>query len=361
MHPREQVSLAAHTTLGVGGPARYWLEAEDDAAVVRALAWAAGRGLAVTTLGGGSNVLVADRGLDALVLRPRMLGLSVEREPDALVVEVGAGRAWDELVAWSVAEGAAGLECLSGIPGEVGAAPIQNIGAYGQEVGAVVLAVRVVDRATGATEEVPAARCAFGYRDSAFKREPGRSVVTAVRFRLALGRAAEPAPVAYAELATALGPGPRTLADVRRTVLELRRKKSMVHDPADENARSAGSFFVNPSVSAETALRVAELAAPLLGPGERMPRHPTSDGRVKLAAAWLIERSGLPRGTLRGRVGLSPRHALALGNRGGASAAELVAFAAEVRARVRERFGVALEPEVRLLGFTDEELRPLVA
>ena len=354
---RRRVPLAAHTTFGVGGAARFWVEAADTEAVAGALAWAEERGIAVEALGGGSNLLVADRGLDALVLRPRMREVRMERRDGELVVDAGAGHAWDDLVRLCVAEGAAGLECLAGIPGEVGAAPIQNIGAYGQEVSSAIESVSVVERPGGSLQTIARADCRFDYRQSRFKREPGRHVVVAVRLRLTFGGAPT---VAYPELASALAAAgkPQTLEHVRQTVIALRRNKSMVLDPSDENFRSAGSFFVNPTVDEATASAVEERAAAVC-PGQSPPRYAAGPGRVKLPAAWLIERAGMPRGTTRGRVGLSTRHTLAVVNRGGASAREIVAFAGEVRTRVRDAFGVALEPEVRLLGFEPHELAPL--
>jgi UDP-N-acetylmuramate dehydrogenase len=353
----DQVPLAERTTLGVGGPARHWCEARDEVAVARALAWAAERGLAVEVLGGGSNVVIADRGLDGLVLRARMAALRAHADGGALVVDAGAGLPWDDLVGWSVRAGVAGIECLSGIPGDVGAAPMQNIGAYGQELASVVESVRVVERASGAVHELDRAACRFGYRDSVFKHEAAdRYVVTGVRLRLEPG--AMPT-LAYAELARAVGESgePATLASVRRAVLGLRRAKSMLVEPDDENRRSVGSFFLNPVLDASAAEGVRARAR--LGAGEAMPSYPTPDGRTKLGAGWLIERAGMSRGTRRGRVGLSSRHALSIVNLGGASAAEIVAFAAEIRARVRDRFGVALEPEPRLLGFAPAEVASL--
>ncbi len=348
---RAGVPLAEHTTLAVGGPAAHYCEARDVADVREAIGWAGEHGRELVVLGGGSNVLVADRGLDALVLRVRTLGI-VEQGGR---VEVGAGTAWDELVAWTVARGYAGVECLSAIPGDVGAAPMQNIGAYGQEVAAVIERVHAVDRRDGSAVELDAAACRFGYRDSVFKAEAAeRYVVTRVDFRFGPGAPS----VAYAELERALAGNTPTLARVRDTVIALRRAKSMVLDPADENRRSAGSFFVNPTVSAAEADAVAARAAEV-APGQTMPRFDQRE-RAKLSAAWLIERAGLAKGTRRGPVGLSTRHTLAIVNYGGARAADVVAFAAEVRARVREVFGVTLTPEPRLYGFRPEEVAALV-
>jgi UDP-N-acetylmuramate dehydrogenase len=353
IEPERDVALAPRTTFEVGGAARFYFEAESAEEVKAALAWATERGLGVEVLGGGSNVIVADRGIDALVLRVRDRSRRVEREGDEVIVEAGAGHGWDALVGWSVAEDHAGIECMSGIPGDVGAAPMQNVGAYGQEVAETIERVSAIERASGAEALFDRAACAFSYRDSFFKRAGrGRYVVTAVRFRL---RPRGPATLRYPELTQTLGGGVDVpLKRVREAVIALRRSKSMVIDAEDDNRRSAGSFFLNPIVGEEEAERVASLA------GQEMPRFAVEAGRVKLSAAWLIERAGLIKGTVRGRVGISTRHSLAIVNRGGASAAELVDFAAEVRARVHDRFGVALAPEPRLLGFSTEEIAALV-
>jgi UDP-N-acetylmuramate dehydrogenase len=356
----------------VGGPARYFLEAQSERSVVDALAWARSRGAPVVVLGGGSNLLVADRGLDALVLRVAIRGVTCAApgtSPDDVIVEAGAGESWEALVARAVESGWAGIECLSGIPGDVGAAPIQNIGAYGQEVAETILRVRAVDRQSGEIIELDGASCGFGYRDSIFKREAkDRYAITSVTFKLRQGGAPT---VRYAELARKLesassnpagaAPPPSpSLAAVRAAVLELRRSKSMLLDPSDENGRSAGSFFMNPTLDAAAfeGVKARVDAAGVVGPGESMPAFPAAGGRVKLSAAWLIERAGLRKGTADGRVGLSTRHTLAIVNRGGATAAEILAFAQRVRATVLDRFGVALVPEPVLLGFTPDELGP---
>ncbi len=360
--PHEHVPLAPLTTLRVGGPARWLVEAATEAEVSDALAFARARALPTLVLGGGSNLLVADRGFAGLVLRVRCSGVRVETQGRTVLLDAGAGEPWDTIVARAVASGWAGIECLSGIPGDVGATPIQNVGAYGQEVAETVVRVRAVDRATGGVVELDGAGCGFGYRDSVFKREArDRYVIVAVRFALRAGAAPT---LRYAELAArfagrADGDHP-SLAEVRDAVLALRRAKSMVLDPGDENGRSAGSFFTNPTVDAAALPGVRERAAATLGPGEAMPEFPAAGERVKLSAAWLIERAGFHKGTSDGAVGISTRHALALVNKGGATAAELVAFAARVRAGVAARFGVALVPEPVLVGFLREETAGLV-
>lgn len=345
---RDGVPLAPLTTFELGGPAAHLTEATDDAAIVEALRWARARGLPVAILGGGSNVVVADTGFEGLVIRVATRGRSYRPLlPDgAVALTAAAGEPWDDLVAETVARGLAGLECLSGIPGLAGATPIQNVGAYGQEVSQTVRTVRVLDRETLATTELDAAACAFGYRDSRFKREPDRFVVLAVTFALRPGGA--PA-LRYPELAAALGgTATPTLSDARAAVLALRAKKSMVIAPGDPNRRSAGSFFMNPIVSTADADSVAARAG--VAP-DAMPRFPAGEGRVKLSAGWLIERAGFPKGTRRGPVGISTAHALALVNLGGARTAELLGLASEIQDAVRQRLGVELVREPVLLGF----------
>lgn len=345
------VPLAPLTTLGLGGPARFFARAEDEETVLEALRWADERGVAVFVLGGGSNLVVGDAGFDGLVLQAAPRGLAFAPAGGVTLVTAGAGQPWDALVADAVARALAGIECLAGIPGLVGATPIQNVGAYGQEVSETIRAVRVLDRRTRAVTELAAEACGFGYRDSAFKHAPDRHVVLAVTFALRPGGA--PA-LRYPELrdamaAQAVAP---TLAAVRDTVLGLRRRKSMVIDPDDENRRSAGSFFMNPVVAPEAADRVVgqALAEGLVTTAAQVPHFPVAGGRVKLAAGWLIERAGIAKGLRRGAVGVSSRHALALVHHGGGTTAALLALAREVRDTVEARFGVRLVPEPVLLG-----------
>ena len=341
----EDIPLAPRTTLELGGPARFYLAARDEATVGRALAWAAKRGIRVAILGGGSNLVVGDAGFDGLVVEMAQRGAVDRKESGHVAVTAAAGEGWDELVQRTVDAGLAGLECLSGIPGRVGASPIQNVGAYGQEVSETIRAVRVLDRRSLEVLDRSPRECAFAYRDSAFKREPDRFVVLAVTFALRPGGA--PA-VRYAELQRALADTPApSLAAVRDTVIALRRQKSMVIDPADANRRSAGSFFTNPIVSTEDAERVVRVALDegLVAQPEDVPRWPTDDGRVKLAAGWLIERAGVQKGERHGPVGISTRHALALVHHGGGTTAALLALAEAVAQKVRARFDVALERE----------------
>ncbi len=297
-------------------------------------------------------MVVADAGVDGLVVRMSQRGLARSEDGGETLWTVAAGEPWDSVVERAVAEGLAGLECLSGIPGTAGATPIQNVGAYGQEVSEVVARVRVLDRESLEVASLAPAECAFGYRDSLFRREPERFAVLAVSLRLAPGG---PPALRYPELQRAVadsGAGV-TLATVRRVVLALRRAKSMVLEAGDENRRSVGSFFVNPVFGeAEAEVVAARAAAAGVVPEPSgLPRFEVGGGRVKLPAGWLIERAGLVRGTRRGPVGLSSRHALALVHHGGGTAADLVALAREVRDRVAERFGVTLQPEPVFLGF----------
>ena len=327
--------------MGVGGPARYFVEAPDEATVREALAWARARGQALRILGGGTNLLVTDEGVDGLVLAVDLRGMSVHTTDEAVELTAGAGEPWDDLVRLTVERGWAGLECLSGIPGLVGATPIQNVGAYGQEVSETVVSVRALDTLDGAVHTLSPAECGFAYRNSVFKSgAPGRWVVLAVRYRLRPGGAPT---VRYPEVEqhlAARGLPAASLADVRASVLAIRRAKSMVLDPDDVNRRSCGSFFVNPIVSAEHADRLTAL-----GLEPPMPRWPQADGRVKLSAAWLIERAGFPRGYRKGSTGLSTRHALAIVAHDGARARDIRALARRLQEGIRTRFGVALVPE----------------
>jgi UDP-N-acetylmuramate dehydrogenase len=347
--PRERVPLAPLSTMGVGGPAPWYVEARDEPTVLAAVAWVQQRGLPVRVLGGGSNVVVADTGVDGLVLRVAIRGVAVRASGREVELTAAAGEPWDDVVSLAVEKGWAGLECLSGIPGLVGATPIQNVGAYGQEVSDTIVAVRALDRAARTVVSLPPTACGFGYRDSAFKsRTPDRHVILAVTYRLRPGGAPT---VRYAELVQHLagrGIETPTLGDVRESVLAVRRAKSMVLEPEDPNRRSCGSFFVNPVVPAAEAERIAAVAG-----DPTMPRWPEPDGgRVKLAAAWLVERAGFARGYADGPAGISTRHTLAIVAHEGARAADIVRVARRVRDAVLARFGVRLHPEPVFWGFT---------
>ncbi len=327
------VPLAPLTTLGVGGPAKRFAKLDQLHLVGAVVQSAKTAGWPVLVIGGGSNLVVGDAGWDGLVLQIALAGVHVERDGDHTLVWPRAGVVWDDFVGAAVDDKLAGIECLSGIPGLVGATPMQNVGAYGQEVADTIVSVRVYDRERDELATFTREQCRFGYRTSVF-RGSDRWIVLDVRFRLE--RSELSAPIRYAELANALGirEGERApLKTVRETVIALRRGKGMVVDPADPESRSAGSFFTNPIVDAQLAGRIGG------------PQWPQPDGRVKLSAAWLIEHAGFAKGDTRGRVGISRKHALALVNRGGATASELLALAREIQDRVREVHGVALCPE----------------
>ena len=301
--------------------------------------------------GGGSNLVIADEGFDGLLVRPDIRGYEWRQDGADTYVTVGAGEPWDPMVAACAGRGLTGVECLSGIPGTVGGTPIQNVGAYGQEVSETIAYLTAYDRLTDAACRLEHAECAFSYRMSRFKRdEPGRFVVCDVTFRM---RAGVPV-VQYPDLSDYLeGAGRRSpgVADVREAVLAVRRRKGMVIDPVDPDTRSVGSFFMNPLVPMQTCDDVAATA------GSRPPAYPASEGRAKLSAAWLIERAGFHRGDADGPVGISTKHSLALVNRGGATARDVLRFAARVKRRVLDHFGVNLRPEPVFVGFgADEDL-----
>jgi UDP-N-acetylmuramate dehydrogenase len=323
------VRLADLTTLGVGGVVDRVVEVEDAAELLAAVREADEAGRPLLLLGGGSNVVAPDDGWDGDVVAVRTRG--IERTGGQLIVQ--AGEPWDDVVAHAVEHQLAGIEALSGIPGSTGATPVQNVGAYGQEVAQTITAVRVYDRAEKSERSLPPDECGFAYRDSRLKREPGRFVVLDVTFEL--DRTPLSRPIGYAELAQKLGVeigGRAPLADVRETVIGLRRGKGMVLDPADPDSRSAGSFFTNPIVPADRAV-------------DGCPSWPAGDGQVKLSAAWLVQHAGFGRGTRDGHVGTSSRHSLALTTEPGATATELLAFADRIVATVQETFAVTLERE----------------
>jgi len=344
------VPLAAATTLGLGGPAKFYRSIFDEQDLLDAITFARDRALPLAPLGSGSNLVIADEGFPGLVVSMHDLrGISSRSVGDRVELTVAAGEPWDALVARTVEEGLAGFECLSGIPGLAGATPIQNVGAYGQEVSETITRVRTIDRVTAEVRERSNAECRFRYRHAIFKdAEAANEIVTSVTFSLVRGG---PPSIRYPELAKALGNGGRvhSLAYVRDTVLRLRRSKSMVIDPQDENRRSAGSFFTNPIVTNDEADDVARRAASL-GIEAPMPRFPYED-KTKLAAGWLIERAGFAKGMRRGPVGISSRHALALVHHGGGTTRDLVALAREIVLGVQARFGVRLHPEPVFLGF----------
>jgi UDP-N-acetylmuramate dehydrogenase len=331
----ENLPLAPLTTLGAGGPARYFLEAASEEQVRQGVDWAASRQLPLFVLGGGSNVLIADAGWPGLVLRIALRGVTQSGE----VFEAAAGEDWDALVARAVAGGYAGIECLSGIPGSVGGTPVQNVGAYGQEVSETITEVRALDRTSGGVVTLGNAGCGFRYRQSIFNSgERGRYIVLRVTYCLRPG--GEPR-IEYADLKAHFAGRRPILAETREAVRAIRHRKAMLIVEGDEDCRSAGSFFKNPVVP-ESAICNLQSA---------MPHWTAGPGQVKLAAAWLVENAGFPKGWRRGAVGISSKHSLALVNRGGATAAEILALAREIQERVAEQFGVRLEMEPVLVGF----------
>jgi UDP-N-acetylmuramate dehydrogenase len=336
------------TTLRLGGSPRRLVEARDEHEFVAAVREADAARESVLVLAGGSNVVVADEGFPGTVVRVLTRGIERREENGRVVLTAQAGESWEPFVGACVADELVGVESLAGVPGSIGATPIQNVGAYGQEVAQTVVSVRVLDRERDVVEELPAADAGFAYRSSAFKRTPGRWVVLAVTF--ALERRPLSGPLEYAELARALDVRPgqgAPLAEVREAVLALRRGKGMVIDPADPDSVSAGSFFTNPILGADAFARLEERA----GEAGRPPRFPETDERVKTSAAWLIERAGFTRGYGNPEgIAISSKHTLALTNRGAGTTAELVALAREIAGGVRERFGVELTPEPVLVG-----------
>lgn len=347
LHVEKNVPLAPLTTIGIGGPARFFVRATSVDEVREALHWAASRGEPLFILGGGSNLLISDDGFAGLVVRVDLRGTTVESEDEVATVKAAAGESWDAFVAFAVAKGWAGVECLSGIPGSVGATPIQNVGAYGQDVSETVIRVEALDRTTGLVRSLTNAECRFGYRSSLFKNvERERYVVLNVTFRLKVGGAAS---IRYPELQRYLDEQGVSVADlgaVREAVIAIRKRKGMVIDPADPDTRSDGSFFMNPVIS------TADLESFLQRPGTAgAPNFPAADGTVKLSAAWLIEHAGFTKGLRHGNVGLSSKHSLAVINRGGGTAAEVLDLVKLVQKGVFEKFGVAIHPEPNFIGF----------
>jgi UDP-N-acetylmuramate dehydrogenase len=341
---RLQPTLADLTTLRLGGPARHVVEVDSEADLVEAVRALDEAGEPLLVVGGGSNLVVADEGFGGTVVLVRTSG--VEASGDlcgGASVEVAAGTDWDGLAERAQHEGWVGIECLSGIPGSTGATPLQNVGAYGQEVSQTIASVRTWDRHTGSQRTFAAAECGFGYRTSRFKAEPGRYVVLAVTFALRFGDLSTP--LTYAELARTVGVpvGERApLAEVRQAVLDLRRSKGMVLDATDHDTWSAGSFFTNPILDTDQADRLPPEA----------PRWAQPDGRIKTSAAWLIQRAGFDRGHGSGRVRLSTKHTLAVTNRGDARTEDLIDLAREIRDGVRDRFGIVLTAEPVTVGFS---------
>lgn len=349
---QENIALAPLTTLEVGGAARFFVEARVEQDVVDALQFAEKNALPIFVLGGGSNLLVGDAGFDGLVIKIALKGLETTQDKADIYVSAAAGEDWDEFVRFCVERKLAGVECLSGIPGTVGATPVQNVGAYGQEVSETIYCVRVLDRRTKERKTLLNQGCGFAYRTSIFNTtEKDKYIVLSVDFCLRLNGSPL---LRYADLKNYfVGNTNPTLEAVRGAVLDIRAAKSMVITPADENRRSAGSFFKNPIVSAEKYREIQATARKLnlIDETQSVPSYPAAEGNVKIPAAWLIEQSGFAKGYQRGRAGLSNRHTLAVVNRGGASAAEILSLVQEIKTLVNERFGVELQPEPVFIGF----------
>jgi UDP-N-acetylmuramate dehydrogenase len=340
MEFRQHVSLAPFTTFEIGGPARWFAEATTESDIEAAVDFAKERKLRLFVLGGGSNVLVSDSGFDGLVLRIALRGI----ERSAAILSAAAGEDWDALVSSSVAADLAGIECLSGIPGTVGGTPVQNVGAYGQEVSRTIRTVRVFDRATRKWVDLNNADCGFSYRRSRFNQGPDRDRFIVSRVTYALEQNV-PAAVTYADLKHHFkdqGVADPCLQQVREAVLSIRLGKGMVVTPDHPERRSAGSFFKNPVVS---AAKLPHIAAAAKLPEAEVPRYPAGADEVKLPAAWLLEHAGIVKGYRQGAAAVSTRHTLALTNQGGATAAEIAALRDTIQTRVRELFGIALEPE----------------
>ena len=352
IQPAAGVPLAPLTTLGIGGAAQWFVRATTAEEVAEAHEWSERAGLPLFVLAGGSNVVIADAGIPGLVVMMGIGGTEFRRSGDDMIVSAGAGEPWDPLVAAAVTRGLAGIECLSGIPGSVGGTPIQNVGAYGQDVANIIQDVTVFDRASREIAVIAGSDCGFGYRTSRFKQgDASRFVVCGVRFRLRPGVPT----VTYPDVVTLLqqkGSRALTVSDVRDAVLTTRRRKGMVLDPADADTRSVGSFFTNPVVGAGMHARMVSDSR------QPVPGFAAGAGRVKMSAAWLIERAGYSRGHHAGAVGLSSKHPLAIVNRGGATARAVLDFAVQIKRAVVDRFGIWLIPEPAFVGLDGE---PMVA
>lgn len=341
---QQNVGLAEFTTFKIGGKARFFVEAKSENEVVEALKFADENALKVFILGGGSNVLIADKGFDGLVIKIAVTGITILPEDNETVfVTIGAGENWDELVALCVRENLQGFECLSGIPGLVGGTPVQNVGAYGQEVSETIRSVKILERATGKISEITNADCAFEYRTSIFNTtKKDCFIVLAVKFALKIN--GEPK-IVYKDLREFFGERRPSLSETREAVLKIRRAKSMVIDPEDSNSKSAGSFFKNPIVNRE---KFAEICDKF---GNLIPGFPVDENTVKIPAAWLIEHSGFQKGYRNQNAGISAKHTLAIVNLGNATAREICDLKNFIQEKVFEHFEIMLTPEPIFVGF----------
>ena len=345
---RENVPLAPLTTLGVGGPARFFVTAVRTREVERAVAFARTRKLPLFVLGGGSNIVIADHGFDGLVLQIGIGGIDSITGESKAVFEVGAGVNWDKFVAFAVSRGYGGIECLGGIPGTVGATPVQNVGAYGQEVSQTIVSVLAYDLVQNVVHEFKKPECGFAYRSSIFNTsQQGRYIILRVTYELCAN--AEPRLV-YADLQKhfASYPGKPTLSEVRNAVLKIRAAKGMVIDPNDPDTRSVGSFFKNPVLSPE---EYAQLQSKAAQRRLRLPSYPALAQHNKVPAAWLVENSGFSKGYRKGNASISRKHALALVNCGGVTAAEIISLKNAIQDQVQQSWGLRLQPEPVFVGF----------
>lgn len=347
MNILDNVPLAPLTTLGIGGKARFFMRVENPEEIAPAIRFAENRELPLFILGGGSNVLISDNGWPGLVLQIGISGIKHQHR-GKIWFEVGAGEDWDGFVAHCVSRNCAGIECLSGIPGSVGGTPVQNVGAYGQEVSETIVSVLAFDRAEDRIRELSAKDCGFSYRSSAFntsRRE--RYVVLRVTYCLTPGG---PATLRYGDLQKHFADKSTrpSLSEVRNAVLAIRASKGMLIEPGDPDSRSAGSFFKNPIL---TSQQFVELSLRAMDRNLQVPAYPALSEQKKISAAWLVENSGFAKGYVKGHAGISTKHALALVNRGGASAAEIIGLKNEIQEGVKAAWGISLEPEPVFAGF----------
>jgi UDP-N-acetylmuramate dehydrogenase len=344
MQVLEQVLLAPYTTFGIGGPARWFADASSEDDVLAGVAFARERQVPLFILGGGSNLLVSDAGFPGLVLRMALKGIEQSQNSAGTTFSVAAGENWDEFVSRAVAQNCGGVECLAGIPGTVGGTPVQNVGAYGQEVAGTIRTVRVLDLQTERFANLNASECGFAYRQSIFNStERGKYLVTRVEYVLTSD--AKPC-ISYADLKHYFQDKdvPPSLAEVSTAVREIRRSKGMLLVPSEADCRSAGSFFKNPVIAADHYKRiVTDFGGPV-------PHYPAGDGLVKVPAAWLLDQAGFHKGYILGRAGISSRHTLALINRDGATAADMAALRDKIIAAVEAKFAIRLEPEPVWVG-----------
>jgi UDP-N-acetylmuramate dehydrogenase len=349
MNLKENLPLGPYTTLGIGGPARYFTEAANEREIRDAIDFVQTKRVPLFVLGGGSNLVIADSGFSGLVMKVAVRGIEESAAHGKRLFQVGAGEDWDAFVAHTVAENCAGLECLSGIPGTVGATPVQNVGAYGQEVADTIVNLHALDLTNGLIRELTPEQCGFAYRTSVFNTvERGRFLILSVRFALQPNGAPK---IEYRDLKNYFsGRTAPTLAEVRDSVREIRRSKAMLIVEGDEDCRSAGSFFKNPIV---TAAKFGDVEAIAISRDLKLSSFPASAGHVKIPAAWLVEQSGFTKGYTRGPVGISRRHALAIINRGGAKATDIIALKNDIQRAVSDQFGIELTPEPVFVGFED--------